>query len=97
MTSPVTRRQALALGAGAAAALTLPRRAFAGAETEAAIKAFAGGKTPQEGLSTLYERLMKTVGDFRVDYTGASLRCVERELEFALEEVRYLRIHTRGG
>ena len=61
------------------------------------IKQMRTGKTPQEGLSTLYERLMKTVGDFRVDYPGASLRYVERELEFALEEVRYLRIHTRGG
>lgn len=50
MTTTFSRRQALALGAGAAAAMALPAGpALAANDAEAVIKAFAGGKTPEKG------------------------------------------------
>ena len=55
------------------------------------------GRVPQEQPAQLYRLLLKTVDGFWASHADASDRYVECELELALEEVRYLRMHARGG
>jgi hypothetical protein len=62
-------------------------------QAAAQIKVMRMGTTPQEGPTTLCERLLKTVNEFRVGYPDASLLYVEGQVELALEMVRRLRQH----
>ena len=51
------------------------------------IRQIRTGKTPEEGPGTLYGRLMKAVGDFRVSYPDASLRYQEGQVELVLRTI----------
>ncbi len=64
------------------------------AKTAAAkIKQMRTGKTLQEGPVTLYERLMKTIRDFRISYPDASLLYVEGQVKLALDTVKRSQRH----
>ena len=65
-------------------------------DAEAAIRRMRTGRVPQEQPAQLYRLLLKTVDGFRASHPDAGLWYVERELELALEEVRYLWVHARG-
>jgi hypothetical protein len=56
-----------------------------------ALKRMRTGKTPEEGPVTLYRRLMRTVGDFRMSYPGASVRYQEDQVELVLRTIRLAR------
>lgn len=56
-----------------------------------ALKRMRTGKTTEEGPVTLYGRLMKAVGDFRVAYPDASLRYQEGQVELVLRTLRQMR------
>ena len=62
-------------------------------QAAARIKAMRIGKSPQEGPTTLCERLLKTMSDFKVDYPDASLLYIEGQIRLALDTVDYLRQH----
>jgi hypothetical protein len=53
----------------------------------------AGKKDSQEGPTTLYKRLMRTVEDFWVEYPDASLLHVEGLVKLALKTVSSFRQH----
>ena len=72
-------------------------RGLTAKQAAARIREMRTGRIPQVGPATLYYRLVRTVEDFRVAYPGASLRYLEGQTELALETVRYLRRHARGG
>ncbi len=55
------------------------------------IKQMRTGKTPEEGPGTLYGRLMRAVGDFRVAYPDASLWYQEGQVELVLRTIRLAR------
>jgi len=56
-----------------------------------ALKRMRTGKVPEEGPGTLYGRLMKAVGDFRVTYPDASLLYQEGQVELVLRTIRLAR------
>ncbi len=60
-------------------------------QAAAKIKDARIGRIPQEGPATLYERLVRTVEEFRVDYPDASPSYVEGQMELVLGTVRWLR------
>jgi hypothetical protein len=66
-------------------------------DAEATIRRMRTGRVPQEQPAQLYRLLLNTVEGFRASHPDAGLRYVEQELELALETVRYLRVHARGG
>jgi len=66
-------------------------------DAEAAIRRMRTGRSPQEQPAQLYRLLLRTVDGFRASYPDASLWYAEQELELALQMVRYLRTHARGG
>jgi hypothetical protein len=68
-------------------------RGLAAKTAAAKIKQMRTGKTLQEGPATLYERLMKTIKDFRISYPDASLLYVEGQVKLALDTVRRFQRH----
>ena len=66
-------------------------------DAEGMIPRVRTGRVPQAQPAQLYRLLLKTVDGFQASHPDAGLWYVEQELELALETVRFLRVHARGG